>query len=77
MNRRAFSAGTRVWRTTELRVGRIEIDSAAERYIDEALADSGQDGIVRIIANDPDAGDSAEYEAKRPAKIISLPLKRQ
>ena len=31
------------------------------------MAAAGHDGAVRIIANDPDAGDIAEYEAKHRA----------
>jgi hypothetical protein len=57
---------SRVWRTTELRVGKIEIDSAAQRFLDEALV-ADHDGVVRIIANDPDAGDVAEYQTKHRA----------
>jgi hypothetical protein len=53
--------------TTELRVGKIEIDSRARRFIDESVAAAGHEGAVRIIADDPDAGDIAEYEAKHRA----------
>ena len=58
---------SRVWRTAELRVGKIEIDSAAQRFLDEALANPWHEGVVRIIANDPDARDTAEYESKHRA----------
>ena len=58
---------SRVWRTTELRVGKIEVDSGAQRFLDEAMANADHDGAVRIIANDPDAGDIAEYGSKHRA----------
>jgi hypothetical protein len=58
---------SRVWRTTELRVGKIEIDSPAQRFLDEMLANPRHDDVVRIIANDPDARDVAEYESKHRA----------
>ena len=45
---------------------KIEIDSAAQRFLDEALL-SDHDGVVRIIANDPDAGDVAEYQTEHRA----------
>ena len=58
---------SRVWRTTELPVGKIEIDSAAQLFLDEALANPRHEGVVRIIANDPDARDTGEYESKHRA----------
>ncbi|MCA1593272.1 MAG: amino acid transporter [Acidobacteria bacterium] len=51
---------SRVWRTTELRVERIELDDKARAFIEEA----GK-GEVRIIANRPGgAGDAQEYRLK-------------
>jgi hypothetical protein len=55
----ALSFISRVWRTTELRVDKIEFDEAAQRFIDEI-----KQGEVRIIANRCQAGDVQEYEFK-------------
>ncbi len=51
---------SRVWRTTELRVRKINLDSEAQSYID-AIADRD---ILHIFANDPGLCDEAEYKAK-------------
>jgi hypothetical protein len=48
---------SRVWRTTELRVEKITLDSEAERFIDE-MATKGE---LRIIANQPRRCNDAEY----------------
>jgi len=50
---------SRVYRTTELRVERVEIDEAARGLIEEVSR-----GEIHIIANRPDAGDTLEYELK-------------
>ncbi|HKS41486.1 MAG TPA: amino acid transporter, partial [Blastocatellia bacterium] len=50
---------SRVYRTTELRVEKIEMDEAAERFIEEASR-----GEIRIIANRCQAGDELEYKLK-------------
>lgn len=50
---------SRVYRTTELRVEKIEMDEAAERFIKEASR-----GEIRIIANRCQAGDELEYRLK-------------
>jgi hypothetical protein len=50
---------SRVWRSTELRTERVELDAVAQRYIDEIAT-----GNIRIIANDLDAGDIEEYFLK-------------
>jgi hypothetical protein len=50
---------SRVMRSTELRVHRVEADAAARRFLDEL-----GDAPVRIIANRPDRGDPAEYAHK-------------
>ena len=55
---------SRIWRTTELRVGEITVDAEAQSFIDEALAWHDRRGVVRIIANEPDAGNAAEYALK-------------
>ena len=50
---------SRVWRTTELRVERVELDDLARDFIREAAR-----GTVRIISNRRDRGDLDEYRAK-------------
>ncbi|HZM79733.1 MAG TPA: hypothetical protein VFC19_28720 [Candidatus Limnocylindrales bacterium] len=52
---------SRVSRTTELRVDRIEFDLRARRFITESI---GHDGALDIIANRRQEGDAAEYAAK-------------
>lgn len=54
---------SRVWRSTELRVDRIELDDTAREFIRKAAA-----GTVRIITNRIDRGDVQEYEAKEKEK---------
>ncbi len=54
---------SRVWRTTELRVERVELDDAAQRIINEA-----SQGTIRIIANRCDRGDANEYRVKEQEK---------
>lgn len=53
---------SRVWRTTELRVGTITLDDAATRFLDEMAA--AGDGELRLLANHPDRCDVAEYDHK-------------
>ena len=50
---------SRISRTTELRVERVELDETAQRFVDEA----GKRGI-RIIANKRQDGDAREYAMK-------------
>jgi hypothetical protein len=54
---------SRVWRSTELRVDRIELDDTAREFIRRAAK-----GTVRIITNRVDRGDAAEYETKENEK---------
>jgi hypothetical protein len=54
---------SRVWRTTELRVDKIELDQTAQEFIDEA-----RHGTIRIITNRCDRGDASEYELKEKEK---------
>jgi hypothetical protein len=50
---------SRVWRSTELRMERIEIDETARRFIADASR-----GEIRLVANQLDAGDAREYFLK-------------
>ena len=50
---------SRIYRTTELRVERFDIDPLARQFIDEA-----ERGTMRIIANEPNARDEEEYRLK-------------
>ena len=54
---------SRVWRSTELRVDKIELDDMAREFIRKAAK-----GTVRIIANRMDRGDALEYEQKEKEK---------
>src|SRR5687767_8359482 len=56
---------SRVWRSTELRVERIELDDAAREFVRRAAK-----GTVRIITNRVDRGDALEYESKEKEKRI-------
>jgi hypothetical protein len=56
---------SRVWRSTELRVERVELDDAARDFIRHAAK-----GTVRIITNRIDRGDVHEYEAKEKEKRL-------
>ena len=55
---------SRVWRTTELRVEKIELDETAQRFIEEVK----RMGEVRIVTNRRDRGDAAEYRFKELEK---------
>lgn len=59
----AASLFSRVWRSTELRVERIELDDLAREFVRRAAS-----GTVRIIANRRDTGDALEYEIKEREK---------
>jgi hypothetical protein len=48
---------SRIARTTELRVERIEIDETAQRFLDEAA----RQGTLRIITNAPEESNPEEY----------------
>ncbi len=56
-----ISLFSRVWRTTELRVGEIVLDETAQRFIGESV---DQTGILHIVANHPGRCDCAEYDAE-------------
>jgi hypothetical protein len=51
---------SRIWRSTELRAERIEMNALAARLVEDAAAR----GEIRFIANQLDAGDAAEYRQK-------------
>lgn len=52
---------SRVWRSTELRAGVIEIDETAHRFIVE---EQESQGTIRLIANRRNEGDEREYFLK-------------
>lgn len=54
---------SRVYRSTELRVDRIELDDKARQFIKDAAK-----GTIRIIANRKDKGDVDEYANKEQEK---------
>jgi len=54
---------SRVWRSTELRVERIELDDQARQFIKDAAK-----GTIRIITNRRDTGDALEYQQKEHEK---------
>jgi hypothetical protein len=56
---------SRVWRSTELRVEKIELDDAAREFVRRAAK-----GTVRIITNRVDRGDALEYEMKEKEKRL-------
>ncbi len=54
---------SRVWRSTELRVERVELDDTARELIRQAAR-----GTIRIITNRCDTGTAAEYQQKEREK---------
>ncbi|MBT2552773.1 amino acid transporter [Arthrobacter sp. ISL-5] len=56
-----ISLVSRISRTTELRVHRIEFDDTARRFVTDTLE---FDGRINLIANRVQDGDAAEYAAK-------------
>lgn len=61
----ASSLISRVYRTTELRVGKVKLDETAKKFIDEASA-----GTIRIVTNRCDRGDAEEYRFKEQEKRL-------
>ncbi len=55
---------SRVWRSTELRAGRVELDPKAQRFLEEAA----KQGEIRIVANRRQSGDEREYRLKERAQ---------
>lgn len=56
---------SRVWRTTELRVDKVELDETAQRFIEEVSRGREE---IRVVANRCDLGDVSEYQAKELEK---------
>jgi hypothetical protein len=67
----AVSLVSRVSRTTELRVHRIDFDDTARKFISDTLA---FDGRINLIANRPQARDAAEYAGKEAAQRQNNPV---
>lgn len=67
----AVSLVSRVSRTTELRVDRIEFDETARRFITDTL---DFDGRINLIANRPQARDAAEYVGKEAVQRENNPV---
>lgn len=63
---------SRAWRSTELRVEKIELDEKARLMIEEEVARDG----IRIVANKRQAGDELEYElkAKEQCEANAIPI---
>jgi hypothetical protein len=61
----ATSFLSRVWRTTELRVDKVELDDTAQRFIADLVR---QRCDIRIVANRRDTGTAAEYRFKEREK---------
>lgn len=57
---------SRVMRSTELRVGKIEMDETAQAFID----DLSSEGEIRIVTNRRETGDITEYRFKEHEKRI-------
>lgn len=62
---------SRVSRTTELRVDRIEFDDTARRFITDTL---DFDGRINLIANRPQDRDAAEYAGKEAVQRENNPV---
>jgi hypothetical protein len=62
---------SRVSRTTELRVDRIEFDETARKFITDTL---DYDGRINLIANRPQARDAAEYAGKEATQREMNPV---
>ncbi|HWS90116.1 MAG TPA: hypothetical protein VN282_24315, partial [Pyrinomonadaceae bacterium] len=63
----ATSFMSRVWRMTELRVERMELDDGARGFIDELMSRGSE---IRIVANRRDTGDADEYRIKEREKRL-------
>ena len=54
---------SRVWRSTELRIEKIEFDDLAREFVKDAAK-----GTIRIVTSRRDQGDAREYELKESEK---------
>jgi hypothetical protein len=66
----AVSIVSRVFRTTELRADRIQLDQAAQDLVDAAA----RSGTVHVIANKRQVGDEAEYRDKEAEQRAINPI---
>jgi hypothetical protein len=62
----AASFISRVMRSTEVRIDKIELDDTARRFIEEA----NSEGDIRIVTNRRETGDIAEYRYKEHEKRV-------
>jgi len=62
----AASFISRVLRSTEVRIDKIELDETAQRFVDDA----NSEGEIRIVTNRRETGDMAEYRFKEHEKRI-------
>lgn len=62
----AASFISRVMRSTEIRIDKIELDETAQSFIDDLHAE----GEIRIVTNRRETGDTAEYRFKEHEKRI-------
>ncbi|MBZ5735804.1 amino acid transporter [Nocardioides sp. TRM66260-LWL] len=68
----AVSAYSRVRRAFELRITEIELDATAERFLRDCARRS-----IRLVANEPDAGDAAEYDEKARQTVRDHDLREE
>jgi hypothetical protein len=62
----AASFISRVMRSTEVRIDRIELDATAKEFIDEL----NEEGEIRIVTNRRETGDMTEYRYKEHEKRV-------
>lgn len=62
----AVSFVSRAMRSTEIRIDRIELDAAAQKFLD----DVGAEGEIRIVTNRRETGDLTEYRFKEHEKRV-------
>ncbi len=62
----AASFISRAMRSTEIRIDKIELDEAAQAFLDDAAAE----GAVRIVTNRRETGDMTEYRFKEHEKRV-------
>ena len=62
----AASFISRAMRSTEIRIDKIELDEAAQAFLDEVVAE----GSIRIVTNRKETGDMTEYRFKEHEKRV-------